>query len=358
MAITISLCMIVRDEENSLEKCLDTAKDIADEIIIVDTGSTDRTAEIAKKYTSKVYSFDWVDDFSAARNFSFSKATMEYCFWLDADDIILLEDRKKLLNIKMQLNSDIDVVMLPYHIAFDEDNKPTFKYYRERIVKNNLAYRWQGEVHEAIAPIGNVIYEEAAITHNKTKPHDSNRNIRILENLYKTKGLDARQEFYYGRELFEHQRYEEANEILEKFLQNPCGWDENKIDAYLTLSVCLEMQGENQKAIVNLFKSFLIDAPRSAVCCELGRLFLKEEKIEQSIFWYELALHCPQKNKSGGFVNPEHRGYIPYIGLCVCYDKLGDKKTAFDYNEKAGQLRPNSEVYLYNKRYFSSLNMV
>ena len=87
--ITISLCMIVKNEEDVLGRCLEGVKDIVDEIIIVDTGSCDTTKEIASKYTEKLYEFPWIGDFSAARNYSFSKATMEYIMWLDADDELL-----------------------------------------------------------------------------------------------------------------------------------------------------------------------------------------------------------------------------------------------------------------------------
>ena len=93
--IKISLCMIVKNEEQVLDRCLNSVKDIADEIIIVDTGSTDKTKDIAKKYTNKVYDFKWINDFSKARNYSFSKASMDYTLWLDADDVILENDKKK-----------------------------------------------------------------------------------------------------------------------------------------------------------------------------------------------------------------------------------------------------------------------
>ena len=74
---TISLCMIVKNEEMHIARCLDSVAELVDEIIIVDTGSTDRTAEIASGYTSKVCSYTWGDDFSAARNDSFSRASMD-----------------------------------------------------------------------------------------------------------------------------------------------------------------------------------------------------------------------------------------------------------------------------------------
>ena len=115
---TISLCMIVRDEEEVLARCLDSAAGIADEIIIVDTGSVDRTMEIAREYTDQVYSFTWIDDFAAARNYAFSLASSEFCMWLDADDVILPEDHSKLLELKNQL-AEVDTVMLRYNTRFE-----------------------------------------------------------------------------------------------------------------------------------------------------------------------------------------------------------------------------------------------
>ena len=94
---TISLCMIVKNESAVLARCLDSIADLMDEIIIVDTGSTDNTKEIAAQYTSRIYDFKWTSDFSAARNFSFSKATMEYIYTCllytsDAADDLLCGD--------------------------------------------------------------------------------------------------------------------------------------------------------------------------------------------------------------------------------------------------------------------------
>lgn len=94
--MTLSLCTITKDEEENMESFLGHISEFADEIIIVDTGSTDRTKEVAKKYTDKVYDFQWCDDFSAARNFSLSKATKDWILVLDADERISGEDLKKM----------------------------------------------------------------------------------------------------------------------------------------------------------------------------------------------------------------------------------------------------------------------
>lgn len=108
--ITISLCIIVKDEETVIARCLDTVQDIVDEIIIVDTGSTDRTKEIVSRYTNLIYDFPWIDDFAAARNYAFSLATMEYTLWLDAADVLLEEDHQKLLELKSVRNNYFTVL--------------------------------------------------------------------------------------------------------------------------------------------------------------------------------------------------------------------------------------------------------
>jgi len=133
--ITISLCMIVKDEENTLGRCLESVSDILDEIIIVDTGSVDKTKEAAARFTSHIYDFQWIDDFSAARNFSFSKGTMDYIMWLDADDIMLEEDRERLKALKQELDPLTDAVMMKYNTGFDEHGNITLSYYRGRLFR-------------------------------------------------------------------------------------------------------------------------------------------------------------------------------------------------------------------------------
>lgn len=132
---SISLCMIVRDEAPVLARILNCVKHIMDEIIIVDTGSQDNTRQIAEQFTDKIYDFHWNDNFSDARNFAFSKASCEYQMWLDADDVITPENQQKLLELKQNLSAD--VVMMPYHVAFDAEQNPVYTYYRERILKRS-----------------------------------------------------------------------------------------------------------------------------------------------------------------------------------------------------------------------------
>ena len=125
--MTLGLSMIVKNESEVLSRVLDGIVGAVDEIVIVDTGSTDDTMEIARRYTDKVYSFDWVNDFSAARNFALSKLTTDYWIWLDADDVIPQDTADAIKRLMNKKSLSADIVMLPYVAAVDENGKP--KYY-------------------------------------------------------------------------------------------------------------------------------------------------------------------------------------------------------------------------------------
>lgn len=354
--ITISLCMIVKNEEDVIERCLNSVSDIVDEIIVIDTGSTDKTKEIVKKFTDKIYNFVWVDDFSKARNYSFSKATKEYIMWLDADDILLEEDRKKLKNLKNDLNKNVDIVMMKYNVGFDENKNVTLSYYRERLLKKSVNYKWVGPIHEVISPIGNVIYNDICVCHKKLHENDPLRNIRIFEKMIKDGvELDSRQKFYYSRELYYNKRYEEAIIEFELFLDSKQGWLENCINACIDLSHCYKFTNNNYGVISSLLRSFEFDKPRAEVCCEIGNYFLSLNQYKTSIFWYNLATTIVPNTENGGFCLLDSYDFLPYIQLCVCYDKLKEYKIANKYNEKAGKIKPNDKSYILNKEYFKNL---
>lgn len=356
--VTISLCMIVRDEESVLARCLDSVRDLVDEIIIVDTGSLDDTKAIARRYTENVFDFEWIDDFSAARNFSFERAASDYCLWLDADDVLLQPDRAKFARLKAGLEGDADIVMLPYHVGFDERGNVTFSYYRERIIRSSPACRWKGAVHEVITPAGKVVYGDCAVTHQKLRPSDPDRNLRIFEGLIaKGVSLEPREQFYYGRELYFHRRYAEAEAVLSAFLKSGDGWVENKIDACRQLAYCLYPQGRADEALDVLLHSFSYDLPRAESCCDIGRHFFDREQWQQAAYWYKRALDCPRRDDGGGFVSADAYGFLPCIQLCLCFYHMGDNDAAQRWNALAAGYKPDSPAVRQNMEYFKSLGM-
>ena len=354
--VTVSLCMIVKNEEDVLKRCLESAAGLVDEIIIVDTGSTDRTREIAEQFTDRVYDFTWIDDFAAARNYAFSLAEKDYCMWLDADDVILEKDRAAFQALKEGLDPAVCVVMAKYNTGFDENGNVTFSYFRERLIKNHAGMRWEGAVHEAVTPVGQVVYSEFAVTHRKLHPSDPDRNLRIYEKqLERGVELAPRQQFYYGRELYYHQRYEEAVQVFEQFLEGNRGWVENNIDACCHCAYCYERLKRPEQAFQALLRSFAYDRPRAEVCCELGHWFFRREKISLAAYWYALALTCPRDDSRGGFVSPDCYGYLPCIQLCVCYSRLGDPERAEQMNELAAAFKPDAAAVLHNRAFFRRL---
>ncbi len=355
--ITISLCMIVKNEEEVLARCLESVSGLADEIIIVDTGSTDGTVQIARQYTEKVYHFAWIDDFSAARNYAFSLAQKDYILWLDADDIIKEKDKSAFLGLKTSMPEGTDIVMMKYDLAVDKEGKPSFSNFRERLIRRGAGLQWIGPVHEVVLLTGKIIYrDDIAVSHMKLKASEPGRNLKIMEKHIAAGGiLDARQMFYYARELSDNARHDAAADIYSRFLARGDGWTENKIEACRGLSYCLLKAGRHEESLLALFKSFCYDAPRAEVCCDIGGHFLERKNYQTAAYWYEQAKAMKPMPERGGFINADCYGYIPAIQLCVCYYALGETEKAKAYNDQAAACKPDDESVKQNKEFFDSL---
>ncbi|MPS71858.1 MAG: glycosyltransferase family 2 protein [Chryseobacterium sp.] len=352
----ISLCLIVKNEEEVLARCLESARDFADEIIIVDTGSTDKTKEIAKRFTDKIYDFEWINDFSAARNFAFSKATMDYQMWLDADDIVPEKSVQEINELKKTLNNDVEIVTMKYVLSFDQNNKPAFYSTRERLFKRSRNYEWIDPVHECIPLIGQLQYTDIEIWHKKTKLEAlSTRNIDIYRNLENSgKEFSPRQLYYYARELRDHGRLQEAIGYYEKFLATELGWFEDIISSSYDLAVCYKNIGLRNKILPTLLKSFEYDIPRASICCELGYYYKDEGNYDLAFRWFDLATRLAHST-SVGFIHDDHTGYIPNIEACVCLCFLGDYQKADEYNERASLSRPDCSSVKQNREYLKTM---
>lgn len=346
----LSVCMIVKDEQEVLARCLDSVKKFADQIIIVDTGSTDETVEIAKKYTDEIHFFKWCDDFSAARNYAFEKADGDYLMWLDADDVITDLNVGKIIELKN--SPDFDLAFFKYCSNFEND-RPTLVYYRERVVKKSKNYKFVGAVHEVIIPSGKTVYCDIEIHHKKIKTNQPFRNLFILQKqLAMGVCLDERQKFYLARELFFNNQTVQAIAVYTDFLSGD-GWVENKIQACIDLYYAYSSLKKDDLACEYLLKSLSYGFPKPQTCCILGEMFLNKGDNNSAIFWYTAALNGKDKIESGGFCNLDYCGFIPYMQLCHIYDKMGEHKLSAAFNDLAGKLKPEHPAYLKNKSYFN-----
>ncbi|MEK0317678.1 glycosyltransferase family 2 protein [Cohnella sp. 56] len=353
--ITVSLCMIVKDEEDVIARCLDSVADLADELIVVDTGSTDRTVEIVGRYTDRKYTFAWTDDFAAARNYAFEQAAMDYILWLDADDVLTEINREKLRALKQTLTDEVDSVTMLYELAEDDCGNVTFQLRRNRLVKRSRGFRWIGAVHEYLEVGGTIASSDIAVKHmGKPGKRDSERNIRIYERrLAEGETLSPRDLYYYANELCDHGLHKKAITYYERFLNEGGGWIEDNISACGRLADCHHVLGDMKSELEASLRSLQFDAPRAEFCCRIGYHFLSTSRYGEAVFWYALATERKLPEGHLGFDNPACATWLPHLQLCVCYDKLGQHALAILHNDLALQYRPTDAVMLANRDYFA-----
>ncbi len=349
--------MIVKNEEEVLEQCLSSVKEACDEIIIVDTGSEDRTKEIAQSFTDKVFDFEWIDDFSAARQYAFDQATSEYILWLDADDMLNDEDKVKLISLKQSLSSEVDAVSMLYHIAYDAAGQPSFSYRRNRLVKRSKGFKWIGPVHEYLEVSGTIIASDIAVRHKKfmkkKRQVSGSRNLDIYEKrLAKGESFSPRDLFYYANELKDNAKYHKAIMYYREFLATKKGWVEDEIRACLNMYECYRGLDNAEKSMEALVMSMNYDVPRPEVSCKIGDIYKNKGQHKKAALWYRLALEV-EVNDSQGFVQRQYSTWYPHLQLVVCCWELGEQEQAMAHNQAAGEYLPESPQVKHNEAFFT-----
>lgn len=350
---TLSLCVICKNEEKNIGTLLDSIKgDLFDEIIICDTGSTDGTIDILKKYGVKIEHFKWINDFSAARNYAFSKATSDYIMWMDSDDILKPVDYQKFLDLKKHLD-EAPMWVAKYAISFDEKGNSTYSFYRERIVKRSLGLKWQEPIHEYILLYRGYRKVDIEITHNSKEEHTS-RNVSMLEAIVAKDPDNSRNVYYLGKEYFDNGDYDKALPILERFIDMKDAWGDDVFGALIRLGTH-QMESKNFSAAKKyLYRAIEQDPLRAKAYYHLGNCFLWDNDPHTAIHWFKVC--CTMDgNSSGnslGAVEPKFYTWGPNLQLCVAYDKIGETKKAAEHNEIALSYQPNNQIMIENKEYF------
>ncbi|MCL2046637.1 MAG: glycosyltransferase [Oscillospiraceae bacterium] len=191
--VRLSQCMIVKNEEKNIEKALSWAKKIAFEQIVVDTGSTDKTVEIAEKMGAKVFHFKWIDDFAAAKNYAIEQATGNWIAFLDADEFFSIENANKVMMYLKKFQSDPQskekTLALSCKISnVDDEGKPFAVFAQWRIFRNLPHIRYVGKIHERLSINGEYAtnIEDITIIHTGYTPsaymeaNKRERNVELL----------------------------------------------------------------------------------------------------------------------------------------------------------------------------------
>ena len=346
----ISVCLIVKNEENVIGRCLESVKAFADEIIVVDTGSSDKTKDSVRKFTDKLYDFEWIDDFSAARNFAFSKATEDYLFWLDADDIVMPEDAEKINNLKKSA-VPADTYMMKYYAGTDENGNPSFEFYRERLMRNCSLARFKGFIHECVPPFGRIVYSEIKVVHKKMRACSPTRNLDIFNrNIAKGVVLDSREQYYYAKEFFYLGNYKKCVEELEKYLSAKNLYRADEWDALLSLFACNEKLGRKggEKYLFSALEKF---GPDSKTLCLLGDYYKKNLSHEKAENYYKMSLLC--KDENNGFFHESKYDFIePCLRLVALLFEKGEYNEAKKYHELCKKRFPQNPSVVFNDKFF------
>lgn len=289
--------MIVKDEEPVIGRCLSIVTQFADETIVVDTGSRDKTKEIAKRYTENVFDYPWEDDFAKARNESYRRATCDYVMWMDADDVIRPDGIQRLRSLMCDLKDPIDVIFLPY-FEREKGRPEVFDSYlmRDRILRRDLQPVWENPIHEAIAIPQNwrpLFCRDIPVYHEKLVVNEEGRNMRIfVKSMAEGWQLDDYSKAYYCRELSLSHKYEEAIRVFHSLFETRS--EEHNV--YYALIYYIDAM-EQVKRYAELKKTLLayINEYRitEMVCCELGRCCLKGNQLSEAYSWYQKATEVP-----------------------------------------------------------------
>ena len=320
--VTVSLCMIVKNESKVLARCLDSVADLVDEIIIVDTGSTDNTKEIAYGFTTSVYDFKWIGDFSAARNFAFSKCSCDYIYSADADEVLDEENRNRFKILKETLDDEIEIVQMYYKNQLENGTVYNFdKELRPKLFKRVRNFKWVERVHETVRELPLVFDSEIEISHMPLNNHAS-RDYGIFEDMIaKEEVLSPRLFDFYAKELFVSGEKEDFRKAEEYFTEVADSDETN--DDMLKSALCIVVKAAYwRKDYLKMYRYAMKDVATTDACSEicflLGSYYEDQRDYKEAAIWYyNAAFECHS------ILNIRYEKEYPLQGLVDVYNALG-----------------------------------
>lgn len=227
----LSLCMIVKDEEDCIGNCLSSVADVVDEIIIVDTGSSDKTVEICQSFGAQIFDFPWNGSFSDARNYGLERATGDWILWLDADEVVDSSDVYKLRDALYFDENLLSIHLINYY-GDQPDPNQTFDIFHTRLFRNHKGLKFMNIIHEMlnVDEIFDNTLEDSSIIKtipiklyhygylnsiSKTKKKFE-RNIRLLEEEIKHEDHSPWMEYHIASEYYGVKEYKKAFEYVNR----------------------------------------------------------------------------------------------------------------------------------------------
>ncbi len=326
--------MIVKNEENCLDRCLKSLEGIADELIIVDTGSSDSTKDIAKKYTDKVFDFAWTGSFSDARNYSFTLATGDYIYCADADEELDEENRQKFLILKENLLPEIEIVQMYYCNQLQNNTIYNFdKELRPKLYKRIRQFNWIEPIHEQVN-LNPVVYDsDIEIIHRPASVHAGRDLARFEQMIANGEVISQRLLDIYVKELYiagENDNFANAISFFEEMCDKE---DIEEEDLLCALTIAFKASKVTNN-IEKQFKYALRGAATkgcSELCFELGEWFFDRKMYAEAAMWYYNAAF-----ETEALINIRCKEELPYNKMIECYKNLGDMDMVARVEEMMG----------------------
>lgn len=339
----LSVCMIVKNNEETLANCLKSIKELADEIIVVDTGSSDKTKEIAKEFLAKIYDFDWKDNFSEAKNYAISKATKPWILEIDADEVISNKDHSKIQDL-LQKNEHLGYFLIQRNYTSERGffgwTSCTGDIYEEskvasgfvprkmlRLFKNDSRIKNEGVIHDSvlgsIEKLGTIGDTEIPI-HHFGSLHQTKERVEWYVDIEK-KNLknDFFQEYQIAIQLHKIGRLDEALEHLMKSLR----LNQDFHLSLLEIAIIAIKKGKISEARPLLLKSLQLK-DYGMTWSQLGIVEAYEGKYGEAVKCFEKAVSSNNKNADFHF------------NLALALKQSGEKEKAKQEFEKAAFLNP------------------
>lgn len=352
----IAAALIVRGDDKeaeALDRCLKSITPHVDGIFITITNkpgeeTNERTLEVALEHGATVSRFEWVNDFSAARNFNFSQVPKEYDYiiWCDADDVWRGLDK---LETVIKDNPKVDAFAFWYLYEFDEYKQPTVSHKKTQVVKNDGCVEWAGALHEDFKENRSVStffvegIERIHLTNEERIKVAAVRNEEVSRIAYENNPQDPRHHWNYASSLFGVGKFAEANKVLAEFLDKS-GSDEERYIALLRLADCERGLNNETGAIDRLRYAIGLRPSYPDAYNELGKIMFNRRKFDDAEQLILTALRLKPPYNTIIVMNPREYDFNPMMLLAKIYYHKSRPDLACIMLEGCLKLSPKHQV--------------
>ncbi len=339
----ISACVIVKNEEKNIARCINSYIDIVDEIIVVDTGSTDRTVEIAKDLGAKVFYFEWINDFAKAKNYALSKATGDWIIFLDADEYFDVKKSRNIPNIIRNYGIGKTKIIACTLINIDENSGEMIGTLTQaRIFKRDKSLYYVNAIHERLySDEKNVealfIPKEELIIYHTGYSQDrinqkAERNLQLLLKGLEVENVNPTLYFYLSDSYLSLENYEQCIYYGELFLKNKAKMAGLNSKVYHNIIISKMKLKHSWKDIEAVIEQALSEFPAHPMCYVLSaEVFFSKKQYEEALESYKKALEMNEKYRDIEMNNFAGKNHEIENAIASILEIKNEKKKAIDY---------------------------